>query len=281
MSSLEHQFVDLDNAYLEIFRGSLGDPIVCCQHPHSSNLRMFQWYAEKTGFIYVSVRGMGNSSQVQEKSDLTYLQAVNDLEAVRRKLGIERWVMQGFSAGSQVALLYALTYPGSLAGLISISGFARISSLKENPHSRCSPRYPDYQADFAALHGQQVQRVPTALPSSNHYWVQINPNAWALFHDDIPVAVIPGSQLRERLKAAFEEVEFFDVGDRLKEIQALTLVVGGRMDSIVPLEESIAIHEGIPNSRLLVLENSGHGPQNADKVIFKNTVLQFLSGLPA
>jgi proline iminopeptidase len=90
---------------------------------------------------------------------------------------------------------------------------------------------------------------------------------------------MPGNQLHDRLKAAFEEVTLFDVEDRLKEIQVPTLVVGGRHDPIVPVEESIAVHERIPSSSLLVLEQSGHGAQGADEAIFRDTVLRFLSQL--
>jgi pimeloyl-ACP methyl ester carboxylesterase len=278
MNSLNQQFVDVDDATLEIFRGGTGSPIVCCQHPHSSNLG-FQWYADHTSFVYVVVRGLGNSSPIRERRDLTYLQAAHDLEAVRRKLGIERWVVQGFSAGSQVTLLYALTYPDSLAGLISISGFAKNSRLLANPRSLCSPKYPDYQADLEALGEQRFERSPAVLSSPDHYWAPVNPQAWGFFRGDMPLAIMPGNQLHDRLKAAFEEVVLFDVEDRLKEIQVPTLVVGGRHDPIVPVEESIAVHESIPNSSLLVLEHSGHGAQGEDEAIFKDTALRFLSQL--
>ena len=90
---------------------------------------------------------------------------------------------------------------------------------------------------------------------------------------------MPGSELHDRLKAAFEEAALFDVEDRLKEIQVPTLIVGGRNDQIVPLEENIAIHETIPGARLLVLEHSGHGAEGADEAIFRETVLRFLSEL--
>jgi proline iminopeptidase len=279
MNSLMQQLVDVDGVALEIFRGGSRHPIICCQHPHSSNLERFQWYAEKTGFIYVVVRGQGNSSPIQETRDLTYLQAAHDLEAVRRKLGIERWVVQGFSAGSQVALLYALTYPDSLAGLISIAGFANSSRLLTNPRSLCSPKYPDYQADLEALREQQIQRSPAALSSTDHYWAPVNPQAWGFFRGDLPLAILPGNQLHDRLKAAFEEVVLFDVEDQLTEIQVPTLVVGGRHDPIVPVEESLAVHKRIPNSNLLVLEHSGHGAEGADEAIFRDTVLDFLSEL--
>jgi proline iminopeptidase len=227
----------------------------------------------------VVVRGLGNSSPIRETRDLTYLQAAHDLEAVRRKLGVQRWVVQGFSAGSQVALLYALTYPNSLTGLISIAGFAKNSRLLANPHSLCSPKHPAYQADLAALDEQQPERLPVALAFPGYYWAPVNPQAWGLFCDDKPLAIMPGSELHDRLKAAFEEAALFDVEDRLKEIQVPTLIVGGRNDQIVPLEENIAIHETIPGARLLVLEHSGHGAEGADEAIFRETVLRFLSEL--
>jgi pimeloyl-ACP methyl ester carboxylesterase len=113
-----------------------------------------------------------------------------------------------------------------------------------------------------------------------HYWAPVNPQAWGFFRGDMPLAIMPGNQLHDRLKAAFEEVAlFFDVEDRLKEIQAPTLVVGGRHDPIVPVEESIAVHESIPSSRLLVLEHSGHGAEGADVEVFHAAALRFLSQL--
>jgi len=39
------------------------------------------------------------------------------------------------------------------------------------------------------------------------------------------------------------------------------------------------IHEGIPNSELLVLENSGHGEAGVDVRVFRETALRFLAQL--
>jgi pimeloyl-ACP methyl ester carboxylesterase len=103
--------------------------------------------------------------------------------------------------------------------------------------------------------------------------------SWGLFRGVMPLAILPDNQLRDKLKAVFEEVTPFDVEERLKEIQVPTLVVGGRHDVIVPVEESIAIYKGIQNSNLLLLEHSGHGPEGADEDRFSDTVLHFLSEL--
>lgn len=279
MNSLEQQYINLNGVTLEVLRGGSGHPIICFQHPHSSTLDRFHWYADITDFIYVVMRGLGNSSPIHETRDLTSKQAVHDLEAVKHKFGIKRWAMQGYSSGSQIALLYALTYPDSLAGLIIIAGFAKSSSLVGNPRSLCSPKYPGYETYLEALHEQKSQRTPSALSSPDHYWVKINPQAWGFFRDEIPIAILPVSQLSSRVKAVFEESLLFDVEDQLEKIQVPTLVVGGRHDKIIPIEESITIHEGIPKSRLLVLENSGHDVESADEEIFRDTVIHFLASL--
>ena len=120
---------------------------------------------------------------------------------------------------------------------------------------------------------------PAVLSSPDHYWAQVGSQAWGFFHGDIPLALMPGKKLNDRLKAAFEEVALCDVDDRLNEIQVSTLVTGGRHDPIVPAEESIGIHKNIPNSSLLVLENSKHGAEGEDVAIFEDAVRRFFSKL--
>lgn len=45
-----------------------------------------------------------------------------EVEAIRRFYQIERWVVGGHSAGADYALLYALVYPQSTAGVVCLSG---------------------------------------------------------------------------------------------------------------------------------------------------------------
>lgn len=190
-------------------------------------------------------------------------------------------MVQGYSAGSQVALLYASAYPDSLAGLISVAGFAKSSSLITNPRSLCSPMHLKLQSDHFIAEWERATTFSRSALTTRPLLSPVNSEAWGLFSGDTPLAIMPGDQLPDRLQAAFEEVIVFDVEDRVKEIQVPTLVVGGRHDPIVPIEESIAIHEGILNSSLLVLENSEHGAKGSDVPIFKEIVLRFLSQLAA
>jgi pimeloyl-ACP methyl ester carboxylesterase len=91
---------------------------------------------------------------------------------------------------------------------------------------------------------------------------------------------MPAEQPSAKLTAAFEEVVSFDMADRPREIGVPTLVVCGRQDPLVPPEHCAAIHQGIPDAELLMLEQSAQGhPVDADVDRFQARVLRFLAGI--
>ena len=48
-------------------------------------------------------------------------QAVDDLENLRTKLGIEEWVVLGLSFGGVITQLYSIKYPENLRGIVLVS----------------------------------------------------------------------------------------------------------------------------------------------------------------
>jgi pimeloyl-ACP methyl ester carboxylesterase len=72
------------------------------------------------------------------------------------------------------------------------------------------------------------------------------------------------------------EAEAFDVGDRLHEISAPTLVVGGARDRFYPRELIEETADGIQNARLVIYEDRAHGGTFADRR-FARDVVAFLA----
>ncbi|OYX74843.1 MAG: 2-hydroxy-6-oxo-6-phenylhexa-2,4-dienoate hydrolase [Rhizobiales bacterium 32-66-11] len=70
--------------------------------------------------------------------------------------------------------------------------------------------------------------------------------------------------------------QFPDVGHRLGEISAPTLVIWGRNDRFVPLDVGLRLVSGIPNSELHVFNNCGHWAQWEHSAKFNRMVLDFL-----
>ena len=79
---------------------------------------------------------------------------------------------------------------------------------------------------------------------------------------------------------ATREIVSEDVREELANASSPTLLVWGRHDDLVPLELGEALREGIPDSRLLVLEKAGHVPMFEQTEDFNEAVTGFLSGGP-
>ncbi len=65
--------------------------------------------------------------------------------------------------------------------------------------------------------------------------------------------------------------------DRLRAVQAPTLVLVGRHDPETPVPCSQELHEGIPNTKLVVFEQSGHSPFVEEAPLVADTIDPFLN----
>ena len=72
----------------------------------------------------------------------------------------------------------------------------------------------------------------------------------------------------------------FDVRGELGRIQVPTLVLVGRKDFVCSVRFANALHVGIPGSRLVVLEKSGHMSYVEEPDRFFRVVDDFLAGRP-
>jgi len=61
------------------------------------------------------------------------------------------------------------------------------------------------------------------------------------------------------------------------QIRVPTLIVWGRKDRLIPVEESERLASRIPGSRLVVLPDAGHLPQREQPEAFSLAVAEFLS----
>ena len=157
--------------------------------------------------------------------------------AWRGARGVARPVLVGHSMGSAIALTVALGEPQSLAGLILIGA---------GPRLRVNPVLLEQTAGvetFAAAVEQILQWsfAPQASPRL--------------------VALARRSMLEagpEVLHRDLQACDAFDLGDRLAEVQAPTLIIVGSQDRMTPPRLSEDLHERISSSRLQTVEDAGH-----------------------
>jgi pimeloyl-ACP methyl ester carboxylesterase len=282
--------VPVDGGVLEVFTLRGRSPAICTTHPFiprrgnsPDSVRTsayLQALAAAGTLVVVNPRGMGGSSPVRDGRDVRLECLVDDLEAVRAALGIERWVFAGGSSGGDVGLLYALERPAALAGLMVFSTAPDGRAVLGDERSLASPRHPRW-AGGADLRGAAPLRVlPSALGIPSGRWEQVRPDLWRYAEDDVPRLMLPSDGPREdvpqRQRAALEEFAAFDATNRLGEIRVPTLVVCGRRDELIPACRCELLGQ-IPGATLVVLEESGHDLDEVGR--FRECVGQFMARL--
>ena len=73
---------------------------------------------DKYRIILFDQRGSGQSTPHARLEDNNTAALIEDIETIRNKLGIDRWVVFGGSWGSTLALAYAEAHPEKVLGLI-------------------------------------------------------------------------------------------------------------------------------------------------------------------
>jgi proline iminopeptidase len=206
--------------------------------------------------VYFDHRGQGRSAR-GAKETYTLDNNVEDMEALRQYLGLDRIVVIGASYGGMVALTYASRYPDHVSHLIAIvtvPDFRFLERAKEILAERgteeqkaiaqhlwdgtftSEDQLRDYFRIMRPLYS--IKADPDAAPPKSWERAIVSPDA---------INIAFGQFLRS-----------YDVRDQLPKITAPTLVIGARHDWICPPEFSEDIANLIPNSDLRIFENSGH-----------------------
>ncbi len=242
-------------------------------------------------------RGSGRSTPHAELGGNTTQDLVADIERVRERLGIERWVVFGGSWGSTLGLVYAETYPERVLALIVRGVF--LGTLQEIAwfyQHGANRFFPDYWQEFEQLipeeeRGDLVRAYYRRLSGLDELARMAAAKAWALWEART-------SSLRRRrdlithftepytaLSLARVEAHYFVHGCFLEEDQILRnahrlhgipgTIVHGRYDVICPAENAWALHSAWPDADLRLVAEAGHAasePGNIDALV-RATVL--------
>lgn len=77
-----------------------------------------QFFPERVRLVRFDQRGCGRSKFTSRLKNNTTWHLVADLEAIRRELGIAKWLLFGGSWGSTLGLCYAIKHPERVSGLV-------------------------------------------------------------------------------------------------------------------------------------------------------------------
>lgn len=227
--------------------------------------------ADEFKLIFYDHRCNGRSTGAAVSS-MTWENLTADADALREKLGFEKWAVLGHSFGGKVALEYALRYPESLSHLVLLnSGGDSRWPQEYGPELLARRGFPPKTVRLARrfLNGQIEPRE--FLPSLMRLGGAYDPEAGILQ----AAGVVLRGGWRSRMHpealifAAPNLLRGWSVMDRLGEIKVPTLVMAGREDFCFPPEHQGQLAAAIPNATLRIIEHAGHNPQweRTDEVV--------------
>lgn len=239
-------------------RGS-GPPFVFC-HGLGGNCGSFvaddlDWYARQFRTVAWDNRGLGRSSAAAKYNVPLY---AGDLARLMDHLSIARAIIHGVSWGGVLVQQFALDYPDRCAAIVLDSTSSEVNvTASENWYQRGEVTRQGAQAEIggfrAAFAGHQdnaarVRDVPTPAE-----------------HVDSTVA-------QARAVAGLREHPFTP---RLSQITCPALVVGGGQDGVAGAAGSVLLARNLPNARLEVFQDAGHGIYRLKRTEFRALLLDF------
>ena len=186
-----------------------------------------------------------------------------DLKATMDSLGIEKADLVGVSMGGMIAQHFAVDYPERLGKLVLVVTCSRPNLIL----TESVQEWIDLaqRGDHAALMDSNLRRM-----YSDAYYRK---NRW--------MAPLVGRLTKpksyERFLIQANACLTHDVSDRLAEIDAPTLVIGGEQDHARGAEASREMAAAIPGARLKMYPEWGHGLYEEARD-FNRIVLDFLNG---
>jgi pimeloyl-ACP methyl ester carboxylesterase len=236
-----------------------GEPLIMLTGPL---LDSKSWFNQMELANYARIILMDNrDSGMSERSQVSYTMEVmaDDVNALMRKLKLDRAHLVGFSMGGMVAQAFAILYPAKVKSLVLVStsygGKDSVLRLLD------------------LLNTDEVSREVAMELLTRFFsrdWLMQNTEVFSRLVESYTKNLLTDS-LRNQLSA----MRIFDLSRRVNQISVPTMIVQGEIDELSPIQNSLSLHNKVHNSRLLVFKGAGHAvhierPREFNKEVLKH-----------
>ncbi|MGZ4809868.1 MAG: alpha/beta fold hydrolase [Thermoanaerobaculia bacterium] len=234
--------------------------------------------------IYYDQRGGGRSTLPADPALLTIDHHVQDLEALRRHLGIEKMMILAHSFGTAIAAQYAIKYPEHVDRMIFLGPIP--------------PRKGKFFEEFGATMGQRLtpaqqkrgEELQKSLETAKDI-VAVCREYWAIMTPPRLAKGLPASVVKSDLCSASPEAirygmtktnpkTFASLGDwdwtkDFAGLKAPVLIIHGEEDAI-PMAMVAEWTKTFPNSRLMRVPHAAHFPHAEQPDVVFPAIEKFL-----
>ena len=242
---------------------------------HTSLKARYGRLAEKMQLVYFDHRGHGRSAR-GDPVKYTLDENVEDMEALRKYLGLGPIVSVGTSYGGAVAMAHAARYPAAVSHLILVAtiahaGYAALAG--KLAAERGTPEQARHCEDLFAGRLDTAEKMLQYFLAMGNLYARVSDPA--LSEIGLRRAILSPEALN-RAHGPGGFLRSFDLRPELGNITAPTLILAGRHDWICPPEFSKEIHELIRDSDLRIFEASAHSIGGDEPQRFMDAVAGFV-----
>ena len=206
--------------------------------------------------VFYDQRGNGKSSELKDGQPCGLAEQIDDLDALRAHLELDKIDLLGHSWGGYLVMAYASRHPERIAHLMIVDSGA--------------PKFQDTLFLFKNIYPETTERedglaFAVELGDEKAIAADLHEYFTMLFYSpqarDAFLARSSSFVYRQNVnKAVWGDLQRFDLNPELPKFTFPTLVVTGRYDFNVAPSVAYSIHKAIPGSDFAVFEKSGHLP---------------------
>ena len=252
-------------------------PIMLVGHPSSGKIGYeltLKPLEEKFTMVYYDSRGTGKS---ETPTKIEYYKpefSVKEIELLREKLNTKKIWLFGHSDQSAIALQYAVEYPKNVAGII-LSGTSLVGTQNESIERRKiseQKRIKESQWFAKVIEDWDYMIANNTNFDKNGNDISTAKTKWWTYNEDTSQKVIPivkeitKAGRRKPINGEYyqetpeERKKYLEIQKKIRNLNTKILIINGKYDTNNPQEFAEELHFWLPNSKLVIIEKSGHFP---------------------
>lgn len=256
---------------------------------HASFHGFFERLAKSHTVVMFDNLGRGRSDRLKDKRKYTVERDADDIEALRKHLGVEKISIIGHSYGGMPAIAYACKYPKSLDRVVLSDTLHSGQAFQQNIDScnfNAANQFPEKWEQLTAMRRRGVKTSSDEYGNlygdciGALYWYDEN-NGTKMWRSGDPK---DGSNNDVYLAMIGDDPEWkvggtmkgWDWRGRFKNVKNPVLICVGRYDRVATPKVSFEMSKLFPNSKLQVFEKSGHRPWVEEADTYFRAVEAFL-----
>lgn len=232
----------------------------------------FDSLADEMQVIYYDQRGCGNSEPLTPHTPLTISDNVEDLEWLRKQLGLAKIAIAAHGWGAVIAVNYALKYGEFVEAMILVTPISpfRPDLLGKNILDKLPANARVEVLDLISNPSLSLLEKRERIMRQVLYSLSHRPN------NQIKTLIRNAKlspDVNLRLGSELASMDLFPI---LNQVDTPSLVIVGRYDLMTPMRDQMAYADELQSCVAVVFNNSGHFPFLEEPRFFVSVVKDFL-----